>query len=97
MKARIATAGLALAVTLWSLPASADESGNMAVDTVIVRPVCFLATVLGSALFVVSLPIAAVSKSIKPAAHALVVRPANATFRRPLGDFSEFESSSYDD
>jgi hypothetical protein len=96
MKARITTVGLALAVILWSLPASADESGNMAVDTVIVRPVCFLATVLGSALFVVSLPIAAVSRSIKPAAHALVVRPAHATFRRPLGDFSTLQSNSDD-
>lgn len=36
--------------------------------------------------FVVSLPWAATSKSIRRSAHALVFRPAQATFTRPLGD-----------
>jgi hypothetical protein len=70
-------------------PAFAEEAGPLAVaaDAVIGRPVCFLATIVGSALFVVSLPIAATSHSVKKAAHELVVKPARATFTRPLGDF----------
>jgi hypothetical protein len=42
--------------------------------------------VLGSAIFVVSLPVTAISKSVKKTADTLVVKPANATFTRPLGD-----------
>ena len=57
-----------------------------AADALVVRPVCLVATVIGSAVFVVALPWAAASGSIKKAAHALVVRPAAATFTRPLGD-----------
>jgi hypothetical protein len=48
---------------------------------------------LGSALFVVSLPVSAISKSVKPAAHALVVKPAKVTFTRHLGDFSPIEDN----
>jgi hypothetical protein len=44
--------------------------------------------VVGGAIFVISLPVAAISGSIDSAAHALVVKPARATFVRPLGDFS---------
>ena len=55
-------------------------------DAVAVRPICFLSTLVGSTLFVVGLPISAAIKQTKPAADALVVRPAKATFKRPLGD-----------
>jgi hypothetical protein len=70
-------------------PASADTSDPAAVaaDALIGRPLCLAATIVGSAIFVVSLPIAATSGSIHTAADALVVTPARATFTRPLGDF----------
>lgn len=60
-------------------------------DVIVVRPACFLATIVGSAIFVISLPIAATSKSIHKAAHTFVVRPARATFTRPLGDLEDLE------
>ncbi len=75
-------------------PASAGEpNGPLAVvaDAVVVRPACFVATVLGAAVFVVSLPVAATSKSVKKTAHTLVVKPAKATFTRPLGDLDALE------
>ncbi len=56
-------------------------------DALLGRPLCFAATVLGTALFVVSLPVAATSHSIHSTANALVMAPARATFIRPLGDF----------
>lgn len=57
-------------------------------DVILGRPVGLAATVAGSVAFVVSLPFAATSGSIKPTADALVGRPARFTFTRPLGDFS---------
>jgi hypothetical protein len=57
-----------------------------AADALVVRPACFVATAVGSVVFVVALPWAAISKSVKRTANTLVVKPANATFTRPLGD-----------
>ena len=65
-----------------------SDTTAVAADAVIARPLCFAATVLGGAIFVISLPVAATSRSIDSAAQALVVKPARATFVRPLGDFS---------
>ena len=59
----------------------------MIADMVIGRPTCLAATAVGTAFFVVSLPFALISKSVKQTAHALVVVPAKATFTRPMGDF----------
>ena len=90
MKTRFLTVGCALALIMATAQpcAAANDADmmNMICDTVIVRPGCLVATAIGSAFFVISLPVAAMTKSIKPAAHALVVKPARATFVRPLGD-----------
>ncbi len=89
MKAKLLTLVCALAVGFaTATPARAGDQGSAAVivDTVVARPACFVATVVGSAVFVLSLPFAAASKSIKSTAHTLVVSPAQATFTRPLGD-----------
>jgi ABC-type sulfate transport system permease subunit len=68
--------------------ASEDNSVQVIGDVVVARPGCFLATIFGTALFIVALPIAAASGSVKETANTLVVHPAQATFTRPLGDFS---------
>jgi hypothetical protein len=60
----------------------------VAADAIVVRPLAFVATIIGSVLFVVSLPVAAISGSTAQTAEALVLRPARATFTRPLGDLS---------
>ena len=67
---------------------ASSDTGPLEViaDVAIVRPGCFLATVLGSAVFVVALPAAAISRSIPKTADILVVQPAKATFSRPVGD-----------
>jgi hypothetical protein len=66
---------------------ASNDPAAMAFDAVLIRPVCLVATVLGGAFFVISLPVAATSKSVQRAATAMVVKPAQATFTRPLGDF----------
>lgn len=65
-----------------------DNSIATITDVALVRPGCFLATVIGSAVFVVALPFAAMSHSVRRTAETLVFTPANATFTRPVGDFS---------
>ena len=70
------------------------DGGAVAVDVLLVRPFCLLGTICGTVIFVVSLPVAVPSRSVHSAAHALIVKPAQATFTRPLGDLddlSEYE------
>lgn len=68
--------------------ASGDNSLEVVGDLVLVRPGCLAVTIIGSAIFIVALPFAAASGSVKETADTLVVHPAEATFTRPLGDFS---------
>ena len=61
-------------------------AGKMAADALIVRPLGFVATVLGSVLFVVSLPFSALGGNVGEVGQRLVVDPAMFTFKRPVGD-----------
>ena len=67
-----------------------EATTSILVDAVVVRPVSFAMTIVGSVLFVVSLPVAAPSHSVDKTAHALVVAPAKDTFVRPLGDLEDY-------
>lgn len=92
MKTKLITAVCALGMLSMGLNnCSATDDLKMAADTLVVRPACLVATAVGATLFVVSLPIAAMSRSVKRTAHVLVVRPARATFTRPLGDMEALE------
>ncbi len=90
MRAKLITTICAVVVGFGGVASSAaSEAGGpleTAADALVVRPACLVATVVGSAVFVVALPWAALSKSVKQTADTLVVKPANATFTRPLGD-----------
>jgi hypothetical protein len=77
---------LAIGSTTPSLAAEDPDPFYVVADVIIVRPACLVATVIGSAFFVVALPVAAISKSVRSTARSLVVKPARATFTRPLGD-----------
>ena len=92
MKTKVVTVLLVLAIcTMFASPASAVDDLDMVGDIVLVRPACLVATVIGSAIFVISLPIALSSRSVRKSAHTFVVRPARATFTRPLGNLEELE------
>jgi len=79
-----------LVISLGSVTPSvaSEDSGALeaVADVLVVRPGCFVATVVGSVFFVVALPAAAISKSIHKTANVLVIQPAKATFTRPVGD-----------
>ena len=71
--------------------ASGDtDAASVVVDVVVARPTTFALTLIGSVLFVVSLPVAATSGCLDKVAKTLVVAPAKDTFVRPIGDFKEF-------
>jgi hypothetical protein len=94
MKTKLITAVCALAILSMganTASAASDDDLKVAADTLVVRPICFAATVVGTGLFVISLPIAAISRSIKKTAHVLVVVPGKATFTRRLGDMEALE------
>lgn len=87
-------AGAVLSVS--SLAANADSyrddldgtpsAGAMAFDLLLVRPVGIAATVLGTGLFVVQLPLSLIQGTPpRDPAKKLIVEPAKFTFERPLG------------
>ena len=90
----LCTAAMTLATVTSALATDQPQPDVVAADVLVMRPALFAATVVGSVIFVVALPVAAISKSVKSTAHALVVAPGQATFTRPLGDFDYHESRS---
>jgi hypothetical protein len=101
---RALAAGM-LALALAATPAGAaaqngdtvsgDRATDMVVDIVVVRPLGLVTTVVGAVLTVVALPFTIPSGSVEKSAHELIVRPAEYTFTRPLGDFSEGSEDGY--
>ncbi|HOG18610.1 MAG: hypothetical protein A4E73_03965 [Syntrophaceae bacterium PtaU1.Bin231] len=93
MKKRRSIALLAACVLLMtSAPAFGDERVDdmaMVADVLFVRPVGIAAIVLGTALFIVSMPFAIPSGSVGKAGQMLVAEPFRYTFCRPLGDFDD--------
>jgi hypothetical protein len=95
MRRRLNAFMLALAIT--SLPAAADDpntvSGDkgtdMLVDIVVMRPLGLAATVIGTALTIVALPFTIPTGSVGDSAREMIVKPAQYTFQRPLGQFDD--------
>ncbi len=93
-----------LAVSLGLLPVSGpaqqdstvsgDKTTDMVLDVVVMRPLGLVATVVGTVLTVVALPFTIPSGSVESSARELILRPADYTFRRPLGDFEERDEDS---
>ena len=72
-------------------PRSDDVTAEaMIADGLLLRPGGLIATLVGSAVFVITLPFSIPTKSVEKAAQKLVVDPARYTFVRPLG---QIESS----
>ena len=67
--------------------AKEPSGGEMIYDAVIIRPLGLVATVVGMAFFVVSLPFSALTGSVDAAGEKLVSDPGKYTFKRPLGEF----------
>ena len=61
------------------------STGEMVLDAVVARPILLVATVAGTALYVVTLPFSLAGGNAEQAANALVIGPAKSTFVRCLG------------
>lgn len=61
-------------------------AGSMTIDILLIRPLGIVATVVGSTIFVVTLPFSALGGNVKKAGKKLVVEPFSYTFFRPLGE-----------
>ena len=92
---RLTAAACILAIMLsTTTPALADgaDPTNVVVDVLVARPISFVATVAGSVLFVVSLPIAAAAHSVDATSQTLVALPARDLLKRPVGDLTDWFS-----
>ena len=89
MISMMATMPLASSVFAASPDFGDDDAtaGAMAADALVVRPFSFVATILGTGLFVIAVPFAALGGNTREAFDALMVKPAKYTFKRPLGEF----------
>ncbi|MFC0704557.1 hypothetical protein SAMN05216429_112115 [Marinobacter persicus] len=77
-----------LAFSSASHAQAVDESPSalaMTTDALLLRPVLLATTIVGSAVYVVSVPFAALGGNAKEAGRVLVGEPAKATFVRCLG------------
>ena len=86
----ISVLALLLSTSPTAFASDDTDATSVVIDVAVARPFTFALTVLGSALFVVSLPVAIPSGSVDKAAHTLVTAPAKDTFKRPLGDLKDF-------
>jgi hypothetical protein len=98
LRSRLLTHVLAFLLALTPVIAGAshelaqyEPSGEAVIaDALLVRPVGVVATVLGAAVLIVSLPFTIPSGSVGTAAKALVAAPAHFTFVRPIGEFDHY-------
>ncbi len=60
--------------------------GAMFVDGFVARPLGLGATVVGTAIWIVTLPFSAIGGNVSEATDRLIVDPARFTFVRPLGE-----------
>lgn len=70
------------------------ESGSaeaMVADALVARPIGLVTTVVGSAVYVVSLPFSLLGGNEKQAREKLVKEPTAFTFARPLGEFKSLD------
>jgi hypothetical protein len=83
----IVTPMLARAETSYPPPATSADVPAEAIlaDVLLLRPFGFAATLLGTAVFIVSLPLSLPTRSVNTVANKLVVEPAKYTFVRPIG------------
>ena len=64
-----------------------EDDRDVVSDAIFARPLGLASLVGGAALWVVSLPFAALSGSVDKTTQTLIINPLNYTFSRPMGDF----------
>jgi hypothetical protein len=67
--------------------AKEPDAVAMMVDVVPVRVLSFCGMVIGTAFFLVTIPVSYIAGNYEEAAEKMIAEPARYTFTRPLGDF----------
>lgn len=95
MKSKTFFASCVVAATIaFSVPAQAYDpviddtpsSEAMVFDLFIARPLGLVGTIVGTAVYVVALPINLLSMNLEDPAQRLIIEPLEFTFVRDLGD-----------
>ena len=86
--------GIFLLASISITPLSAAEPtepspDEIAADLLIIRPVAFTSIIVGSGIFIVSLPFTIPTGNLSLAGRKLVVVPFKYTFSRPLGQLDK--------
>ncbi|MBF0285344.1 MAG: hypothetical protein HQL51_12905 [Magnetococcales bacterium] len=82
----LALSGCASQTTGARSDAPSPPANDMFFDALLCRPLGLVSTVVGTSLFVISLPFSALGGNSEQAAERLVMEPYRFTFQRPLGD-----------
>ncbi len=90
----LAAVAIAIAITVSSFGVASaeinlEQKPSMAgtfMDMALLRPIGLVTVFAGSALFIVTLPIAAFTDSIDSSKEALIDTPIDYTFKRKVGD-----------
>ncbi len=94
MKKIMIVALIVVTLISTSVPALAEyraRAPEIIADVLIARPLGLACIVLGTAAFIVALPFAITSDSVKPVGRTLVTTPFNFTFTRPVGNFDDLD------
>jgi len=70
-----------------------DESMNMFMDAVLVRPVSLASVIVGTAVFIVALPFSIPSGTVQKTGRVFVADPFGYTFYRRIGDFENHDNA----
>lgn len=79
-------------VPAMNMSSSEVSDASIIGDFLVCRPLGMAATIVGTSLFVVSLPFSALGDNVGQAARMLVTNPARFTFSRPLGNFYKIDA-----
>ncbi len=64
-----------------------STAAEITVDLLLIRPVCFAGTVIGTGCFILTLPFTLIGQNAGHAAEKLVIEPGKYTFTYPLGAY----------
>lgn len=80
-------AAMVIFISAATACAEVTQSDLVVLDVALIRPVGIVSVAIGTALFIVSLPVSIPSGSVGTAANRLVKDSFEYTFIRPVGDF----------
>ena len=76
-----------LGASALASPVTPISDGTMVADIFVVRPLQLAALIVGTGVFLVSLPFSALGNNVDQSYEMMMREPARLLFKRPLGGF----------